>query len=296
MLWNTDVVDQPNPRRLEPEELVLSHFTLAPMHPIDDRIRSAADNGIRAIGLFVGQYQRLEAEGFAPGRLRELLDEHGVCVAEIEVVPGLGADGPGGDRAAELESVAWRMADEFGCRYLQVIGPAEDVERGARAFGGLCDRAADHGLVVGLEFLPFTDVVSVHAARRIVEEAGRSNGGVCVDVWHHERGSRDLAAIADLPGELVTGVQLNDGPRVAEGDDYYRDCLEHRRAPGEGEFDLDDFVAALRASGTRVPWSIEVPSTSGWADPANHVRRCAEGARRLIARRSAAPSPTRRDE
>ena len=83
--------------------------------------------------------------------------------------------------------------------------------RPARAFAALCDRAADHGLVVGLEFVPFTDIVSVHDARRIVEEADRPNGGVCVDIWHHERGARDLAGIAALPGELITGIQLNDG-------------------------------------------------------------------------------------
>jgi sugar phosphate isomerase/epimerase len=253
-------------------------------HPIEEPIALAARHGYAGVGLWVSHYAKLEDEGMAPGVLRDLLDEHDVSLAEIEVIPGLGADGEGGERARELEAVAWRMADEFGCRYLQVIGPSHlPVAEAGRAFGALCDRAADHGLVVGLEFLPFTDVVSVHDARRIVEAADRSNGGVCLDVWHHVRGADDLAAIADLPAELITGLQMNDGPLVPENPDYYTDCLENRRAPGEGQFDLAAFVAAVRSTGTRVPWSVEIPSTAAWADPEPHVASAAAGMRRLLA-------------
>ncbi len=263
-------------------ELVLSHFSLARHHPIADRVRLAAAAGFDGIGLYVGHYAALERDGEAPGRLREQLAEHDLLLREIEVISGLGADGPGGADAAEREAVAFRMADEFGCRYLQVIGPSgDDLDAASRAFGGLCDRAADHGLVVGLEFLPsMSDIEDVHQARRIVEGAGRSNGGLCVDVWHHERGADDLAAIAALPGDLITGIQLNDGTKVPADADYYTDCLANRVAPGDGEFDLVGFMAAVRGTGCTTPVSVEVCSAAGWADPEQHVRRIADGARR----------------
>jgi len=265
------------------EDLVLSHFTLAPMHPVEDRVRLAAANGFDGIGFFAGHYAALEKEGFAPNGLAELLEQHGQCLAEIEVVSGLGRDGVGGDRAATLEEVVFRMADRFGSRYVQVIGPAGDLASGVRAFGSFCDRAAEHGLVVGLEFVPsMTDIETVDDARRIVEGAGRPNGGICVDSWHHQRGANDLSAIARLPGALVTGVQLDDGAIVPALDDYYRDTLTNRVAPGDGEFDLAGFVGALRGIGATVPWSVEVPSAWGWAHPAEHVARCADGARRAL--------------
>ncbi|MEY3679426.1 MAG: hypothetical protein RL547_38, partial [Actinomycetota bacterium] len=176
------------------------------MHPIEDRIRLAAEHGFGSIGLFVGQFLALEKEGWSTSRIAETLDQHGVGLSEIEVITGLGRDGRGGDRAALWEDAAWRLADAFGCRYLQVIGPAGERVEAARAFGTLCDRAADHGLVVGLEFVPFTDIVSAGDSWRIVEDAGRANGGVCVDVWHVERGTRDLEELARIPGELITGV------------------------------------------------------------------------------------------
>ena len=264
------------------DRMVLSHFTLDRMHPLEDRIRLAAENGFGSIGLFVGNFLQLESEGWTTSRIGELLDRHDVKLSEIEVITGLGRDGLGGDRAAVWEDAAWRVADAFGCRYLQVIGPAGERESAARAFGSLCDRAADHGLVVGLEFVPFTDIVTAGDSWRIVEDAGRSNGGICVDVWHVERGSRDLEELARVPGELITGVQVNDGTVEPAHPDYYTDCLAHRLAPGDGEMRVAEILDIVRASGADVPWSVEAPSTVGWASPDEHVARCAAGLRRFL--------------
>lgn len=261
---------------------VLSHFTLSPMYPFEDRVRLAAVNGFGSIGLFVGQFLDLEKQGWSIDRMRDVLGEHGIGLSEIEVITGLGRDGQGGERAALWEEAAWRMADAFGCRYLQVIGPAGERDAAARAFGALCDRAADHGLVVGLEFVPFTDIVSAGDSWRIVEDAGRVNGGVCVDVWHVERGTGDLEELSRIPGELITGVQVNDGTIEPADPDYYTDCLAHRVAPGEGEMRVAEILSIVRDSGTTVPWSVEAPSKVGWASPAEHVARCADGLRRFM--------------
>jgi sugar phosphate isomerase/epimerase len=259
-------------------ELVLSHFSLARLHPIEDRVRLAASNGFDGIGLWAGQYEQLERDGFAPHGLQELLAQYGIGLREIEVIADLGTT----DAAKARTEIAWRMADAFGCRYLQVIGAAgEDLAAAGRAYGDLCDRAADHGLVLGIEFLPFTDIVSVTDARRIVEAADRPNGGICVDIWHHERGARDLEAIAALPGEMITGIQLNDGTLVPEDPDYYTDCLANRRPMGDGEFDIASFLDAVHGTGTTAPWSLEVPNASGWNDADHHIAAIAAGIRRF---------------
>ncbi|MFN8021028.1 MAG: sugar phosphate isomerase/epimerase family protein [Acidimicrobiales bacterium] len=260
-------------------ELVLSHFSLPRFHPIDDRVRLAATHGFDGIGLYTGQYEQLERDGFAPHGLAELLEQHGIRLREIEVIGALGATDDGRARA----DVAWRMAEAFGCRYAQVIGPAgDDLDAAARAFGDLCDRAADHGLVLGLEFLPFNDIPDVHTARRLVEAAGRANGGICVDIWHHERGARDLDAIAALPSELITGIQLNDGTVEPQQPHYYTDCLANRVAMGDGEFDVRGFLDTVHGTGTTAGWSLEVPNAWGWAHPDQHVAAIAAGIRRFL--------------
>ena len=267
------------------EHIVLSHFTLGRHHDIADRVTSAAAAGYDGIGLYVGDYVRLR-DADQLGVLDDLLAEHRIPLTDIEVLRGWGTVGLADERYAQLEADAWEMADRFGCRYVQAIGPVvEDPAEAGRRFGEMCDRAADHGLVVGLEFLPFTNIVDADAGRAIVEAAGRENGGLCVDIWHHTRGSNDLAQIARIPGEMVTGIQMNDGPLLPTNPgDYVDDCLRYRVPPGEGEMGAVDFVEALLRIGADVPWQMEVCNDAAWEAPGGaHVQASIDGMRTVLA-------------
>ncbi|MEP1124000.1 MAG: TIM barrel protein [Ilumatobacter sp.] len=266
---------------------MLSHFSLERNHDLDDRIASAGAAGFAGIGLFAGQWIALADDGWSPSRLGDALDTASICLAEIEVLAHWGRAAPTEEQLA-FEAVVWSLVDIFESRYVQAIGSYDGSIRDAAVrFGALCDRAADHGAVVGLEFLPFTNIVDARDAQRIVEEAGRPNGGVCVDIWHHVRGADDVSLLEAIPGELITGVQMSDGPRRApdagSGFDYRDDCLRHRVPPGLGEFDVTGFVDLLRAKGVDVPWGLEVCNESAWGRPAHdHVHAVARGMRSLI--------------
>lgn len=277
----------PEPRGLSGRDLVLSHFSLARHHPIRDRIAAAGSNGFAGIGLYLGDYRRLLDAGIASSELSEMLDEAGMCLAEIEVLTGWAAS-RSTSTTTELEELAWDLADAVGCRYVQAIGPiGTDIITAAAGFGALCDRAAAHGLVVGLEFLPFTDIADLESARAIVETADRTNGGLCLDVWHCVRSGCTFDEIAAIPAELVTGIQVSDGTIRPAMSDYKADCLAHRLPPGAGEFDLGRFVTSIRTAGVDVPWSLEVCNTDAWTlDPHGHVRRSAAGMRAILGRTS----------
>lgn len=284
------------------DRLVLSHFTLPRHHPLDDRIRVAGVAGYAGIGLFAGQYGQLLASGWSPGRVHDLLDEACVVLDQVEVLSGWGAATPS-DGYWQFEQLVWNMVDEFGASYVQTIGPYEgSVADAADRFGALCDRAADHGATVGLEFLPFTNIVDADQAVAIVEAADRPNGGVCLDIWHHARGADDLEMLRRLPPELIVRVQMNDGPKVPKIDDYKDDCLRFRVPPGTGQFDVDAVVAvvldaadARRAADPQAPpltWDLEVPNEEAHRGSSlDHARACAAGLREVIARvRSARPT------
>jgi len=257
------------PRELGGNDLVLSHFSLDRHHPIEDRVAAAAAAGFDSIGLYIGHYRQLLDEGFAPEQLRELLDEHNLTLSEIEVLRGWATSAVDTDDYLAMEATAWAMADEFGCRYVQAIGPYDaTIEDCGHAFGALCDRAGEHGLVVGLEFLPFTNIYDAADGMRVVEVADRANGGLCVDIWHHTRGTNDLEQIKAIPGDKVMGIQMNDGPNDQQLDDYVQDCLRTRVPPGLGTFDVPGFVGALIDSGANVPWSMEVCNDDVWGEPA----------------------------
>lgn len=250
-----------NPHDLGPTDHVLSHFSLR-YATIEERVEAAAAGGFAGIGLYTGSYEQLRTDGWTDADLRALCAANGVCVAEIEAIR------PWARRElATLTETAFAMADAFGCRYLQSIGSHHTTaEAAAGRFGELCDAAAAHDLLVGIEFLPFTDIATAGDALAIVERADRPNGGVCVDVWHVNRGGRD--GFTELPGERIMAIQMNDGTIAPEDTDYYNDCLTNRRLVGDGEFDIAGFVSDLRASGTKAPWAVEIISTALQASPA----------------------------
>ena len=273
------------PSELTGDDIVLSHFSLSRHHDITQRVDAAAGSGCRAIGIYIRDFQRLEADGTSD-LLAGLLDDRNLCLAEIDALrswgdPSLAATGD----AVDQEATAFRIADRFACRSLHVLGPdVGTIGEVAAAFGALCDRAADHGLLVGLEFLPTTIIATAADALRVVEAADRDNGGICVDVWHHQRGADDLSLIRALPGEKVFDVQMSDGPLVPNLPDYEEDTRRNRLPPGDGEMDLRGFAAAVRATGTTAPWSLEVCNEAAWdSDGAAFVARCATGLRRILA-------------
>ncbi len=177
------------------------------------------------------------------------------------------------------------MADRFGSRHLVVTGAWEgplelDV---APAFAALCDRAADHGLLVALEFIPPTNVPTMGAALRIVDEAGRANGGVLFDVWHFLRGGGDIGELEDVPSEHIVAIQLNDGTLTPAVDDYLVDCTSNRLPPGDGEFDLVKIFQSLKHIGVQAPVSLEVVSTHlDSMAPSEAAYRLSAGAQRML--------------
>lgn len=265
-------------------DLVWSHFSRPRFGDFDERVASAAAAGYAGIGLFAPEYERLrDEEGRTAKDIRLQLDDHGLVLAEIETVIGWASpDGPS-DECRRREALAYEMADEIGCRYLQVVGPYEgSVDEAILGLAALCDRASAHQLLVGVEWLPFTNIRTAAEAVDIVGAADRPNAGYCVDIWHHKRGADDESQICALPVDRIFAVQMNDGTLEPALSDYKVDCLANRVPPGEGEFDCVGFVRLLTSLGVRSPISLEVCSTELWAVPAREAARRAADAMRAV--------------
>jgi sugar phosphate isomerase/epimerase len=266
-------------------DLIWSHFSRPRFDPIPERINAAAKAGFRGVGLYAHAYGKWTDEGRTVEELRDLLFQNHIALAEIEAMRGWWAEtGPLAEEAQAVERWAFELANSIGARYLQVIGPYEcDIDLATKRFGDLCDRAAEVGLLVGIEWLPFTNIATPADAQRIVEGAGRPNGGYCVDIWHHVRGTANLSDVLALDPQRVFSIQMNDGPVVAVDDDYKRDCLANRVVPGAGEFNCAAFLAALHANGVRAPISAEVCSPVMWEAPVERAAQwCADALRSVL--------------
>lgn len=279
-------------RRVEADDLVLAAGTLRTASFVE-RVGAAAAAGFAGIGMSMWEYMRLREDGWTDAALRQVLDDHGVHLAEIEAILGFDRTGPvdlpgmSGRIYSDprVEAAAFAMAAAFEARHVQAVAsfghaPRPDV---VEAFAALCDRAAEHGLLVALEFLPVSTIPDAAAATRVVSEAGRSNGGLCVDSWHFYRGAGTEADLRAIPGDRVFVIQLDDGPGTPRDPDYLTDTTRYREMPGEGEFDLVRFLQALWSTGAGAPLSVEVLSDAHDSRPQDEVARdAAESTRRLL--------------
>ena len=271
---------------LGPDDLILSHFSLGRFRPFEERVRAAAEAGFAAMGLYIGDYERLRAEGAKDAGLRAVLNHYGMRIVEIEALRGWSAAGAQRDAYLKAETEVFNMSDALGPgHHVQVIGPyAGTLDDAAQAFAGVCDRAAEHGLAAAIEFLPeMSNIPDAATAMRIVTLAGRANGGICLDCWHHFRGANDDDMLRAIPAEAIFTVQFDDGPRQRVDPDYYTDCTRHRSVPGDGDFDLTGFLRLVAEMGVRLPLSVEVMSTKLQDQTASEIaRRLADATRAVV--------------
>jgi sugar phosphate isomerase/epimerase len=276
-----------NARELGPNDLIWDHFSRPRKDDVVARIHAAASAGYAGIGLYVGAWESIRSDQAAIARVDEALDQTGLCIANIEVARGWASPDCADDMCTQIESLAYEMADHWGCRYMQVIGDyTGTISQAAVGFRQLCNRSADHGLLVGIEWVPqMTNIETAALAAAIVTEADHPNGGLCFDSWHLTRSTNNIDDIAALPGDKIFATQWNDGTIVTQHPaDYREDCLMNRVPPGDGEFQLLAMMQALDAIGSTAPLGLEVCSTSLWAAPVTDAARAsAEGMRRLLA-------------
>ena len=270
---------------LGPDDLVWDHFSRPRFDDVPARIRAAADAGFAAVGLYLGAWERLRTDAAEVARIEHALDETGLVIANIEVVRGWASPDRASEACRAQEALAYEMADRFGCRYLQAIGSyTGSVAQAAAGFASLCDRAAAHGLLVGLEWVPsMTNIDSAAVADAIVSEADRPNGGFCFDAWHLTRSTNNLDDLRRLDGTKIFATQFNDGTIQPQHPDYLEDCLTNRVPPGHGEFALEEMVRILDDLGSAAPIGLEVCSQQLWEGPvATAARLAADGMRSVL--------------
>ncbi len=281
---------------LGPDDLVLCAGTLAST-PLPERIEAAAAAGFQGLSLFLDDLEGARAAGHSDADLRARLADRGLAVAELDPLltwaPGTE---PPGDTPREgqgffrwREDDFYRAAEAVGARSINAaLFASEPIPEDALAegFAGLCDRAADHGLLVHLEFMPFAQIATLEVALRLVEAAGRPNGGVMLDAWHHFRGGGKPDAVRSHARRIL-GVQLDDAPAAAEPDPV-DETLHRRLLPGEGDAGVVELVRALREGGSPAPLGVEVFSDElAKLPPRELAHRAGDALRAVRARASA---------
>jgi sugar phosphate isomerase/epimerase len=258
--------------------------------PIRERVEAAAAAGFRGIGLLhIDLMPALDQYGVRG--LRALLDDNGIVDLELELLTDWWTDGPARHRSNQVRRDLLDAAEALGAHHIKigpdVSGSPWNHDRWVSEFAALATDAADAGTRVGLEFLPWSNIRTVHDGLRLVQAADRPAGGLVIDVWHTERAHTPPTDLAAVPLRYIVGVELDDADAEPIGT-LFEDTVDRRRLCGEGSFDLPGVIDALRTAGWRGPWGVEILSEQHRHTPLHEgVTAAYETAQAQLARKPA---------
>ncbi|MCW1428881.1 sugar phosphate isomerase/epimerase family protein [Novosphingobium sp. JCM 18896] len=208
--------------------------------------------------------------------MKAALADNGVRIGMVEgfaLLPDNQAD----DFARDLDMVAG-----LGAAAICAVSLERDVARSHAQFARLTELASERGLVVTSE-LGAGGLRRLDKALAAVAAVSHPSFKLLVDTMHFFRFGGTVAAFAALDPALIGHIQLCDVPMPALIDDYMTEALYERRAPGDGDLPLREF---LRAVPDDVVIGLEVPIRSeaeAGLGPHERLARCLAQARTLMA-------------
>ncbi|MGO9960065.1 MAG: sugar phosphate isomerase/epimerase family protein [Solirubrobacteraceae bacterium] len=230
-----------------------------------ERCAEAATVGFTGLGLWHADIEH-QLERRTLREMKRIFDDAGLKYLEVEFLADFFVEPGDAARAASdaRRTLLWDTAAAFDAHHVKVgniPGTPCELGRLTEAFAELCEDAANHTRAqVAYEFMPFdVNVHDLETALELVRNAGAPNGGLAIDTWHMAKLGIAPADLRRLGPEHLTWVELCDG-QLENMDDLVDETVNHRRLPGEGEFDITGYVEVCQEIGYRGPWGVEVLS------------------------------------
>jgi sugar phosphate isomerase/epimerase len=231
----------------------LTVMELGPMELAD----MAAATGCERVCVFANWPKGMPIELPAfPGALKRdflaKLADLGLTVGGADFYPVLGDLDP-----ADCKPTL-ALAAELGARHITSAVLDDDDARAVDKLGALADHAAAEGLKVGIEFMGLSPACfTLERAKWFVDQVGRPNLGITLDVVHVIRGGNTAADVAALDARYINNAQICDGHGLQATRDYTEEAGMNREVPGLGDFPLKEIFSAVPAD---IPIDLEMPS------------------------------------
>lgn len=173
------------------------------------------------------------------------------------------------------------VACGLGAGRVGVMNREPDAGRAAALLAAVGDLAGDLGMLVGLEFMPYSATPDLEAAAGLVRAVANPRVGVVLDLLHLFRSGGGPKDVSQNAVPLVL-VQLCDavGTRSASFG-LRQEALADRRYPGEGDLPVRDVLSAVSSG---VPMTLEAPvAQHAGLTPAERARRAGSALRAFVA-------------
>ncbi|MGH2883445.1 MAG: sugar phosphate isomerase/epimerase family protein [Solirubrobacteraceae bacterium] len=231
----------------------------------EDRCAHATRVGFSGLGLWHADVSH-QLETTTLHEMAKVFRDHGLKYLEVEFLADFftpqGSDARTASDAMRMQ--LFETAAAFDAHHIKVGNIPEavcELDHVIEEYAALCDDAARHcNAKVAYEIIPFDpNVNTLEDGIRLVSEAGRANGGLAIDTWHMGKLRIAPEELKRIPGDQLAWVELSDGP-VEYMDDKIDEVINHRRLPGEGEFDIPGYIEACQSIGYEGPWGAEILS------------------------------------
>jgi sugar phosphate isomerase/epimerase len=223
-------------------------------------IDATAEAKFGGISLWAFHQIAVVGAGVKPETVRDWIRDRGLTVPIVESLIGWES----GDRA----TIEAQCGPTLDCAVFHgakdvagvVLSPEMDFATATRGLSLLGKMAADRGLRVCIEWLPWSALKDIKSAWKLVQAADGENIGLVVDTWHWLRqpGGADIATLRSIPGSRIHCVQLNDTTRTGPGGDMMMESMTNRLLPGDGEVEWKPLLDALDAIKADPIWAPEV--------------------------------------
>lgn len=246
--------------------ICVSHMTALDAEP-ERMVEAAARAGFEGVGLRIFPPRHAPAQYPVTGdparirALRKRADDAGIRIFEAESF-GIGPDF---DPDAYMRSLD--TARLLGAGMIVSAGIDDDLSRLADRYRWLAERAADHGIVLAMEFMPYRGMKTLAQALEVHAAVGHPNARLLIDAVHFSRSGAGIADLAAIPDRRIIGhFHICDAPASppATLEEKLAESREARLYPGEGGLPLREMLALL-PDGCSI--SLEAPhrDQQGWS-------------------------------
>jgi sugar phosphate isomerase/epimerase len=248
-------LDQLSTQGVRPAELV-EIAAVAGYDAISPFIGLGDNGGVWTVPLRAGARDTLE--------MKRALADTGVALANVDgfvLSPDM--------NMAEVQAGVF-LAAQLGASNVGTLLFDPDLERGFSRFNEICSYASEAGIGVVLEFMGVSGLPGPSEALRWIDRVGGTHVGLQVDLLHLDYAHGTPTDIKKLDPALIRSAQVCDGPTHPDFGAYRHSAVYERLPPGEGEFPIGEFLAALPQG---VTVGVEVPTQAKIKGKTAHIER-----------------------
>jgi sugar phosphate isomerase/epimerase len=226
----------------------------------ETQLRVSSQAGFKAVGLHMIRLEEYLYSGRTLDDAVDALKRNHLEAAEVVFMPDwVSARGRGKRQIlARLEYICSTMERlESPILIANTLGEKEYEQALTQDnFGELCRVALRYGVMIALEYLPWTSLDTMKKAWDIVRTVNLANGGIVLDTFHYFKGHPSPKDLYEVPIEKIFIVHLDDLEDVEA--DLVTLTRRHRVAPGEGIFNFDEVLEYLFAGRYGGYYSLEI--------------------------------------